>query len=161
MKSKEVPPKGEGGMKVVSPFFFYTQYQTRRAYTMDEITTIKDLNDEFAGFTGTEHYYRHWIPEFVYTDGIKMMAENYQAYWLIDIVLSYQSKLKEYKFQIWEIECETDSVNKRANVIMRPDSDEPIVVNQHIAFTTFPEGKLKMYYIDDGSNKVLLLPSEY
>jgi hypothetical protein len=128
---------------------------------MDEITTIKDLNDEFAGFTGTEHYYRHWMPEFVYTDGIKMMAEKYQAYWLIDIVLSYQPKLKEYKFQIWEIECEKDSVNKRANVIMRPDSDEPIVVSQHIAFTTFPEGKLKMYYIDDGSNKVLLLPSEY
>jgi len=126
---------------------------------MDNCKTEKDLNLEFAGFTGTEHYYRHWLPAFVYTDGIKMMAEQYQAYWLVDIPFSYQSQQKvasEY-FQIWTITAE----NRKAFVEMRSDADQPVLIRQEIPLTDFPNGTLKMYYIDDGTNKVLLLLSEY
>jgi len=126
---------------------------------MDGQITVKNLNDEFAEFTGTEHYYRHWLPVFVYTDGIKMMAEKYQAYWLLDIVFSWQSKDKvsREKFQIWTLEVS----GKKGEVLMRPDCDKPVITCQRIPFTDFPEGMLKMYFIDDGTNKVLLLPSEY
>jgi hypothetical protein len=120
---------------------------------------MKNLNDDFGDFTGTENYYRHMIPGHVITDGIKAMADKYKAYWLIDIVFSWQLKANVQKetFQLWTIKCE----NKSAVVTMKPDSDEIPLVKQDIEYTDFPEGELQMYFIDDGTNKVLLLPSEY
>ena len=61
------------------------------------------------------------------------------------------------KFQIWTIASE----NKRAAVEMRADDDQDVIIRQEIPYTDFPEGQFKMYFIDDGSCKVLLLPSEY
>ncbi|MDP8218970.1 MAG: hypothetical protein P9M03_09620 [Candidatus Theseobacter exili] len=124
-----------------------------------EQTLLKDLNDEFAGFTGTENYYKHWLPDFFFTDGIKTAVTKFAAYWLLDVVFSYQTKpnVSGEKFQIWTITVE----DKKATVEMRSDADQPVLIRQQIPFTTFPEGLFKMYYIDDGSYKVLLLPSEY
>ena len=114
---------------------------------------IKNLNDHFTGFYGTETYYKHWTKR-VYTDGIKEMAERFKAYWLIDVVFSYQDKkIGSIPFQVWEI----TSTGDKATVEMKEDTDQPILVSQKIGFTDFPEGMLKMYLIDN----VLLLPSEY
>jgi len=126
---------------------------------MSEIITIKNLNDEFSGFIGTENYYRHWLPGFFFTDGIKSAVDKFAAYWLLDVIFSYQpqSKVAGEKFQIWTITSE----NKKAAVEMRADDGQDVIVRQDIPYTTFPEGKFKMYYVDDGSYKVLLLPSEY
>jgi len=119
-----------------------------------EIEGTKILNDKFSMCTGTEHYYKHWTNRGVYTDGVKAMAEEFKAYWLIDVVLSYQDgKIRKVPFQIWEIVSE----NSKAVVEMKEDTDEPILVQQKIPYTDFPEGTFKMYYIND----VLLLPSEY
>jgi hypothetical protein len=119
-----------------------------------------NINDELAQFTGTENYYKHWLGnKFVYTDGIKAMAEKFNAYWLVDIPFTWQSKEKVYreKFQVWRLE----SQEGRAVITMRSDDDKPVIVCQRIPLTDFPDGKFKMYYIDDEQNKVLLLPSEY
>ncbi len=43
------------------------------------------LEDELEQFYGTEKWYRHFTG-LVYTDGIKYLAENAGAYWLIDLV---------------------------------------------------------------------------
>jgi len=125
---------------------------------MDQ-TLLKDLNNEFSGFTGTENYYHHWLQEFVYTDGVKEAVTKFEAYWLLDVVFSYQHqpKVNAEKFQIWTI----TSKDKKAVVEMRTDSDKPVIIRQNIPFTTFPEGQFTMYFIDDGNWKVLLLPSEY
>ena len=115
---------------------------------------VKNLNQDFAMATGTENYYKHCTGNH-FTDGVKMMAEKYKAYWLIDVVMSYQyGKIRKVPFQIWEI-VTTDSF--RATVEMKEDTDQPILVSQKIPYTDFPEGIFKMYYIDN----VLLLPSEY
>jgi len=115
---------------------------------------VKDLNQDFAMNTGSESYYKHYTGNH-FTDGIKMMAEKYKAYWLIDVVMSYQyGKIRKIPFQIWEIVTD-DSF--RATVEMKEDTDQPILVRQKIPYTDFPEGIFKMYYI----NNVLLLPSEY
>ncbi len=121
-------------------------------------TEIKSLNDEFAGFTGTAQYYQHWLGG-VFTDGIKAMADKFKAYWLLDIPFTYQTsrKVTAEKFQIWTITSE----DKKAVIEMKADDGLPVIVRVKIEYTTFPEGVLKMYYIDDGSYKVLLLPSEY
>ena len=124
-----------------------------------DVKTEKDLNDKFAQFIGTEKYYAHFMGISVYTDGIKAMADEFQAYWLIDLVVSYQmvESIRSKHFQIWTLFSE----NGKAALEMREDSDQPVVVRKEIPFTDFPEGTLQMYYIDDGSYKVLLLPSEY
>ncbi len=119
----------------------------------------KDLNAEFAQFIGTEKYYAHFMGGCVFTDGVKAMADEFKAYWLIDLVASYQlvQKVRSKPFQIWTLTSE----NGKAALEMREDSDKPVEVKKDIPFTDFPEGTLKLYYIDDGTNRVLLLPSEY
>jgi hypothetical protein len=49
-------------------------------------------------------------------------------------------------------------VTKRQGILsMREDADRPMLVKQFIPYTDFPEGVLKMYFV----NGVLHLPSEY
>ena len=118
----------------------------------EEKIEITDLNNQFKDFYGTENYYKHW--KGVFTDGIKAMADQFKAYWLIDVVFSYQDKkISLVPFQIWEI----TSTGEKATVEMKEDTDQPILVSQKIGFTDFPRGMLKMYLIDN----VLMLPSEY
>lgn len=106
-------------------------------------------------FTGTEHYYRHWSG-LLYTDGVRYMAEEGKAYWLIDAVASYQRELKGdrlQEFQLWELR-----VQDRAGVLTcREDSGMEPVVEQRIEYTDFPLDEIKLYVI----RGVLILPSEY
>ena len=110
------------------------------------------LNDEFAGYTGTDGYTKHPFG-IMYTDGILAMAEKYKAYWLIDAVASYQGKMKKEPFQIWTIHTSKNM----AVLKMKTDTDQLPLVLQKIPFTDFPTGSLKMYLADG----VLMLPSEY
>ncbi len=105
---------------------------------------------ELQQFSGTEHYYRHWLG-IHFTDGVKYMAERAGAYWLIDAIGSYRRK---EAFQIWELKVDA---GKRAVLTMVEDSDEPVLVRQEIPFTDFPMQSIKLYLIDG----ILLLPSEY
>lgn len=113
--------------------------------------TETDLNQ----FIGTEHYYKHWLG-FNYTDGVKYLAEKAKAYWLLDLIGSYQSGKKGRKepFQIWTLEVNEDN---SAVAYMKEDSNSPILVKQEIPLTDFPLKTIQLYLIDG----VLLLPSEY
>jgi hypothetical protein len=114
---------------------------------------ISELETELANFTGTENHYQHCFG-FHYTDGIKYLAERAGAYWLLDLIGSYQYKCKNVGFQIWRLDVDND---KRGVVTMREDDGLPDLVTQRIPYTDFPIGKLELYYIDD----VLLLKTEY
>jgi hypothetical protein len=122
-------------------------------------SSLINLNDSFNHFIGTEHYFSHLIRTCVFTDGVKAMADQYQAYWLIDVIVSYQitKRIKGIPFQIWSI----TSTEGKATIEMRQDTGQPVLVRQQVPFTDFPEGNLEIYCIDEGSKKVLLLPSEY
>ena len=104
-------------------------------------------------FTGTEKYYKHF-GGVVYTDGIKYLAEQAGCYWLIDLVASYQPKLKNAGFQLWQIQVAPDN---SAVVTCREDSDLPEIVKQAIPYTDFPLKTFEWYFIDG----VMLLQSEY
>lgn len=110
------------------------------------------LNDEFANYTGTEEYFKHLFG-LKYTDGVQAVAEKYKAYWLVDAVASYQSKMKKEPFQLWVMTTD----NNKGILTMKTDSDQPVMVSQEIPFTDFPSGELKLYLCDG----VLMLPSEY
>ncbi len=106
-------------------------------------------------FTGTENYYRHGSG-LLYTDGVKYVAEEGKAYWLIDAIASYQRELKSERlreFQLWELRVQ----DRQGVLTCKEDSDCPEVVRQEIEFTDFPLDYIKLY-VESG---VVLLPSEH
>lgn len=105
-------------------------------------------------FTGTEKYYKHMFG-IKYTDGVMYLANNAKAFWLIDLVASYQGKHKNKPFQVWKLEVDTEK--NSAIATMREDTNSPVLVSQRIGYTDFPLPEIKLYLIDN----VLLLPSEY
>ena len=120
-----------------------------------EKDSLKTLEEELAYFTGTEHYYRHWLG-FNYTDGISFLAKKAECFWLLDAVGSYQKmpKVKKIDFQLWILKV---NENKSAVLEMKEDTDKPALVRQKISYTTFPMQEIELYF----QNNVLFLPSEY
>jgi len=111
------------------------------------------LEDELNAFTGTTAYHRHPLGV-LYTDGVHHLAEKARAYWLLDIVASYQPKLKAVHFQLWELERNPD---RTAVITAREDDGHPDLVRQEIESTDFPMPFFSFYVIDG----VMLLKSEY
>jgi hypothetical protein len=109
-----------------------------------------------AGATGTEHWYRYWMGPMLYTDGVKGLAEAAGAYWLIDLIMSYQTgaRRKAAPFQVWTLKVRQDGT---AVAEMRQDSDRPAEITQEIPSTDFPLDEVQLYLCDN----VLLLPGEY
>lgn len=112
-----------------------------------------ELEEDLCQFTGTEHYYRNFTG-LHYTDGIKYLAEHAGAYWLIDLVGSYQYKLRGTPFQVWTLSVNEDNT---ALVTMREDDGRRPKVRQELPYTDFPLPKFEWYCIDN----VMLLKSEY
>ena len=115
---------------------------------------------DLAQFTGSENVYRHWTGRLVYTEGVQYLAEKGGAYWLIDVIASYQpdkqiaSRPELVDFQLWELAVSKD---KSAKLTVRADSDKPAAITQEIPFTDFPLEHVKLYVC----NGTLLLLSEY
>lgn len=123
------------------------------------------LRNYLAGFTGTQGYHRTSLHrQFVATDGALAMAEKAGAFWLHDLIMSYQQKLikKGAFFQVWTLKVKKD---KSAVAECREDTGKPVLVRQKVDYTDFPEGEWKFYVAkgDVGGKMVmvLMLPSEY
>ncbi len=134
-------------------------YKAVIARTLEPIEVIKTdeqqkILEELAQFTGSEQYHRSTFGRLRLTDGVHYLRERLGAYWLIDIVESYQPEYGKVPFQLWSISVADDS---SAVVEMREDSGLEPLVRQEIPYTDF---KLKHYewYCIDG---VVLLQSEY
>ena len=49
-----------------------------------------DIALDLARFTGSERWYRHWSsPTIIYSEGVRHLAEEAAAYWLIDAIASH------------------------------------------------------------------------
>ncbi len=106
---------------------------------------------DLAQFTGTTQYFRHWTKKIVYTDGVQFLAEQAGAYWLIDLVASYQPLCDERQYWILVIED-----GKYCAVCK--DRDDRVLVSQKIEYSDFPAHLMPFtLYLQDG---VLFLPSE-
>ena len=120
--------------------------------------TETDLNH----FTGTSCYYRY-LGGLKLTDGVKFMADEAGAYWLLDIIFSYQMgdrNIRKQPFQVWELKLSPDNAKTgkhQAVVTMKTDSGKPVMVEQQIEYTDFPLDTITLYLIDG----VILLTSEY
>ncbi len=101
------------------------------------------FNKELAGFTETEAHHKCWLG-FVFTDGVKFLAEKGRCYWLLDVIGSYQKKLEDSTFQIWELKVE----DSEGVVTMKEDSNLPVKITQKIKYTDFCLDYIKLYFID-------------
>lgn len=110
---------------------------------------MEKLEEGLKQFYGTEHYYKH-LSGFVYTDGVKYLAENAKCYWLLDEIL-FSGKTEP--FQVWKLK----KFGTQARLTMQEDSNTPFLINKLIEFTDFPLGEISLWFIDG----VLILPSEY
>lgn len=124
------------------------------------------LNEsDLRQFTGTEQWYRHPLVRFVlYTDGMKYVADQGEAYWLLDAVASHQINPKVrnnnrlQRFQLWTLKVK----DHKAVLTCQEDDGEKNVVSQVIEYTDFPLSEIHFYVepMGDG-NLVILLPSEH
>lgn len=116
--------------------------------------TRKEIFNELAQFHGTENYYKHQMG-FIYTDGIKFLAEATESYWFLDIVGSYQfeKKIKQEEFQVYHLKVNEDHT---AEVIIS-DGNDNILGTQSIPYTDFPLDEIKIWLVSG----TLMLPSEY
>jgi len=114
---------------------------------------------DLAGFTGTGQYYKASILKSdttVVTDGVQYVRENLGAYWLVDLILSYQymQKLKDEPFQKWELRV---NLEKSSATLFVEDGDKNKLFKKDIPYTDFPLSSIVLWKIED----VILLPSEY
>jgi hypothetical protein len=119
------------------------------------MNATKTLNLE--QFTGTQNHYKHLLG-ILYTDGIKHLAEEAGAYWLIDAIASWQisPKVKRdpmlQEIQFWKLR-----VNNNSAILTCERDEDDIVLTQEIDYTDFPLESVTLYL----TNRVLMLPSEY
>ena len=128
-----------------------------------------ELAAELPHFTGTEEYHRIVYPwlrntPFLLTDGAKHLADKAgvisgTAYWLIDILASYQREkpVKEEPFQVWKLR-----VKESEGKITCDDGNGHILVSQDIPFVDFALDEATLYVSSDDYNGIIvMLPSEY
>lgn len=113
-------------------------------------------------FTGTVNYTR-FMGNLLLTDGVMFLVKN-RAGWILDIIASVRGlpsiKVEEKEFWTLKVDLEQHSA-----VITATDGDKgdgPIqLYRQVINYTDFPLKELKLYVIEDGPYKVVMLPTEY
>lgn len=125
--------------------------------TKTKATEIEAMLDQC---TGTNELYRHFTG-MLYTDGLDVLANMAESFWLIDLIASYQTRKLDAAcggFQIWELTVNLDK--QTAVLTVKRDSNEPALVTKRIDYTDFPLASIKFYVEGEGRNKTLMLPSE-
>lgn len=110
-----------------------------------------------AMFTGTYRRYRHGINQTVlFTDGIKYVADNAGAYWLLDEIAIAQlcnEQIRKEAFQVWRLVVRPD----RTATLTCDDGNGFVVLARELKFTDFPFEEITFWFTND----TIFLPSEY
>ena len=127
-------------------------------YDMENLDVIRS---RLAQATDPELHWRT-SPEntnFLFTDGVKLMAEMCDAFWLINTVLSWQceDKVRNEPFQVWRLRFKDKATGDEA-FLRCEDGNGRELARQEIEYTDFPLPEGVKLFLSDG---VLMLPSEY
>ena len=117
---------------------------------------MKNANHYFGTNNGSENFYYHNLAKnFIYTDGVKAMADKCESYWLIDLILSHQvhDVVKKESFQVWDLK----RVNGNEFIILATDGNHKKVTSQKIPFSDFPYDLATLWLVDG----CMMLPCEY
>ena len=124
------------------------------------------LQAEHAHFTGTETIYRYRCGQRVlayYTDGVKYLADNAEAYWLLTEIVSVQSQpsFSSEPFQVWHLTV----TEEQSATLVCEDGNDNVVATKDIPFTDFPLRKIRIWVeygeVEGANMPTLLLPSEH
>jgi len=117
----------------------------------------QQLSARLSHFCGSEELFRHWLGGMLYTEGVKFLAEQAGAYWLIDAIASHQPKCRRdpmlQEFQAWTLTVKAD---RSARLVCERDSGDEAFA-QDIEYSDFPLPEIKLFV----ENNTLLLPSEH
>lgn len=119
-------------------------------------TKIASLQSALSQFSGSEQLFENPLFKgYVYTEGVKYLAEEAGAYWLIDHVFVNQmlDVLKNQPFQVWNISVED---NASATIVVE-DGDKNKLTFFTMGYTDFPLKEFSLWLVDG----TLLLPREY
>ena len=126
--------------------------------TTEKALTAEQIQDHCAGFSGSEEFFRHWTRKLIYTSGIRFLVEACNAYWLLDVIASYQARCAKDEmlcdFQIWTLKA----TGNKATVTCLRDTDD-IAFTQDIEYTDFPLSEIKLY-CERGEYMTVMLPNE-
>ncbi|WP_417850298.1 DUF6876 family protein [Thalassoglobus sp.] len=125
--------------------------------------------DVLRMFTGTSKYFRHSINRNVlFTDGVRHVAEEGEAFWLIDAIAIWltDQKFREeaqkddriQSLHFWKLTVNED---RSAILTAKADSPEEPFITQAILFTDFPLDSIDIWVGNDGEYWTLYLPSEH
>lgn len=101
-----------------------------------EQSKVDRVREYMAQTTGSESIHKHWLG-LRYTDGMYFVAEVCEAHWLIDLVASYQPKLRGEDFQVWRLSPPPAEGEPWLFTAFH-DIPGKILVRQEIEYSTFP-----------------------
>lgn len=128
-----------------------------------------ELEQALRNFTGSLTRYRHWLSQkIIYSEGVKFLAEEAGAWWLIDAIVSHLLSPKMLRacdddirlrdMQFWRLEVQNNS----ARLYCEADCDEEPAITQNIEYTDFPMDKVTIYVgLNELGGWTLYLPSEH
>ncbi len=100
-------------------------------------------------FNGTEEYHQYG-KSFLFTDSIKYFANNKEAFWLLDLILSYYKIYKDLDFVVFTL----DVKDGKAEFKILDDVKE--IATQSIEYTDL-DVSVKLFM----DSNVLMFPSDY
>lgn len=113
---------------------------------------MQSANEQLCHYTGTEAYHQYFF-NMLLTDGVKAMAEEFQSYWMLDIIVFWQPWIEEKDFQVWKLEVKEDA----SAVVTCTDGNGVLLKQKEIPFTDFTAKEATIWV----EGNVLLLPSEH
>ena len=111
---------------------------------------------QLAQFTGTERYHRIG-PKHLLTDGTHYLAEKARCYWIMDAIMSH---LWEIGTQDWFVVVRVE-VQQCEAIMIYENGNGHEHARQCMPYTDFPLATLTLYACWDGTNGIIMLPSEY
>lgn len=91
-----------------------------------------------------QYFFKAPFPRFLYSDGVKFLAENADAYWLVDAIAGYQPTMKEHpelsRYQHWTLEQVEPG---KALLSVRGHTKDPAPVLARTVLTDFPFDTVK------------------
>ena len=124
--------------------------------------TAEEIQSALAHCYGTQNYHRFssLFRKHVLTDGVHMLCEMADCYWLMDAIASYHDAAQKDEMlrdmQFWTLTV-TDG---KATLICERDTND-VAFKQEIPYTDFPLDTIKFYVNRaDEDLWVIMLPSE-
>jgi hypothetical protein len=116
---------------------------------------MKNANENYGQSNGSDNFYCHRPSLVLYTEGVKLLAEDCEAYWLIDLIISHQCKwqINLERFQVWNL---TRLTGKKFKIVATDGNDIRLVIQQ-ITCSDFPYDQATIWLVDG----CLMLPCEY